>query len=551
MTRLTETEPWLALTQARDRLRAARVTDLFDAEEARHSRLSLRLTDDFVFDFSKQRITAEVFELLVTLAEARGVQEGMRRMAEGERINATEGRAALHIALRGDGYRVDGRDASGEVRATRARMFEVADAFRAGALKGARGATIRRIVNLGIGGSDLGPRMATKALAAYGSPNLRVDYVANVDPSELSSVLEGANADETAFIVSSKSFTTIETLTNAKRARCWLGEALGGDAAIGAHFFAVSNNVAAAQAFGIAKERCLELPEWVGGRYSLWSAIGLPLACAIGRDHFDALLGGAAEMDRHFLSAPLAANLPVVMALLGVWNTDFLGAESLAVLPYSHALGDLPAYLQQLEMESNGKRVTRAGMPADYATAPIVWGSSGTVGQHAFHQLFYQGTRLTPIDFVVPVEPGDDEESEARRILVANAMAQAAALMRGKSEDEAHHELVERGVSRDEASRLAPHLACPGNQPSSTLLFRGLSPRNLGRLIALYEHKVFVQGWIWGINSFDQYGVELGKQMARALENDSGRALDASTAALIALIEEWRAKDAGNSRGNA
>ena len=539
MTGLTQSPAWRALASHHEVLARSHLTQLFAADPQRFERFSLRL-GDLLFDFSKQRITAETLELLVRLADARELRAGITRMASGEQINFTEKRAALHIALRADRpYHVDGKEVTAEVRATRERVGRLCDDIRNGRLLGARGKPIRHVVNLGIGGSDLGPRMATRALADHAGSAVKVDFVANVDPRELNDVLRGAIPDETLFILSSKSFSTIETLSNAEAAKAWLIDALGSPEAVQAHFVAVSNNVAAAQKFGMAAQRCFALPEWVGGRYSMWSAIGMPLACAIGTERFDELLAGAREMDDHFLNAPLRENMPVIMALLGIWNIDFVGAGSLAVLPYAHALADLPAYLQQLEMESNGKRVHGDGSAVDCATAPILWGGAGTVGQHAYHQLLYQGTRVVPADFIVIV--GEDHSQQ--RTLVANALAQSAALMTGKTEAAARAELAARGVAEAEAQWLAPHIACPGNQPSSTLLMPRLTPRTLGQLIALYEHKVFAQGWIWGINSFDQYGVELGKQMARAVAAGDGQGdLDGSTAGLMKAISDIRAR---------
>jgi glucose-6-phosphate isomerase len=538
MNELTQSPAWRALASHHETLARSHLTELFAADTQRFERFSLRL-GELLFDFSKQRITTETLDLLLRLADARQLRAGLTRMAAGEEINFTEKRAALHIALRADRpYHVDGKEVTAEVRATRERVGKLCDDIRKHRLLGARGKPIRRVVNLGIGGSDLGPRMAARALADYAGSNVRVDFVANVDPRELDDVLRGADPDETLFILSSKSFSTIETLSNAEAAKAWLVAALGSTEAVQTHFVAVSNNVAAAQKFGIAAQRCFALPEWVGGRYSMWSAIGLPLACAVGMERFEELLAGAREMDDHFLTAPWRENMPVIMALLGIWNIDFLGAGSLAVLPYAHALADLPAYLQQLEMESNGKRVHGDGSPVDCATAPILWGGAGTVGQHAYHQLLYQGTRIVPADFIVVV----GENHPQQHTLVANALAQSAALMRGKTEAAALAELLARGVADAEAKRLAPHMACPGNQPSSTVLMPQLTPHTLGQLIALYEHKVFVQGWIWGINSFDQYGVELGKQMARAVAAGDGQSdLDGSTAGLMRTIGEMRA----------
>jgi glucose-6-phosphate isomerase len=532
-TPVTQLPAWHALLQERDRLAETHLNEMFAKDPGRFDALSLRLSD-LLFDFSKQRITSDSLKLLLDLAEARDMAGGIRRMAAGELINFTERRAALHMALRGPGkWRVSGHEVNSEVESTRWRLARFVSSLRKGEILGITGKPIRRVVNIGIGGSDLGPRMAARALAAFAGP-IAVDFVANVDPTELQAVLARSEPSETLFIASSKTFTTVETLTNAGTARDWITAALGDDA-VPRHFAAVSNNVASASAFGISPERIFAMAEWVGGRYSMWSAIGLPLACAIGMEGFSDLLAGAAEMDQHFLTAPLAQNMPVIMGLLGIWNADFQDAASLAVLPYCHALADLPAYLQQLEMESNGKRVLEDGTPVGVHTSPVIWGGPGTVGQHAYHQLLYQGTRTIATDFIVIA--GDN--SPAQRILVDNALAQSAALMAGKTAETAHTELLARGVSAMEAARLAPHVACPGNQPSTTLLLPRLTPYSLGRLIALYEHKVFVQGWIWGINSFDQYGVELGKQMARnveAMRGDPSR-LDASTRGLMAEVD--------------
>ena len=539
MTPLTQMPEWQALADQRQALAGRHLNQLFAADPQRFSRLSLRW-GGLLADFSRQRLTAETLGLLVSLAEARDLAGFLRRMTAGEAINATENRAALHIALRAEQpYRVTGRDVLPEVRATQARMRELSEAIRSGAWHGSGGAPIEAVVNLGIGGSDLGPRMAVQALGEYADPQRDVRFVANIDPAEFAETVRDLDPKRTLFIVSSKTFTTQETLANARAARAWLG-----DADPSRHFLAVSNNLAAAQAFGIPAQNCLAMAEWVGGRFSMWSAIGLPLACSIGMDAFEDLLAGAREMDEHFLSAPYAENLPVLMALVGLWNIDFLGAESLAVIPYAHRLGLLPAYLQQLEMESNGKRVTLDNREVGCATAPILWGMAGSVGQHAFHQLFYQGTRLTPIDFIVPVGDASPEQEA----LVANALAQGAALMKGKSLEEARSQLLAAGKSPAEAAHLAPHLACPGNQPSTTLLMSSLTPRLLGSLIALYEHKVTVQGCLWGINSFDQWGVEHGKQMAREILPGmlSGKGeFDSSTAGLLAAIRAWRKPRAG------
>ncbi|MDT3736177.1 MAG: glucose-6-phosphate isomerase [Denitratisoma sp.] len=534
MTPLTQTPQWQALATHRKALAGRHLNEFFAADPQRFARLSLRC-GDLLADFSKQRLTAETLALLVMLAEARDLAGFLRRMIAGEAINATENRAALHIALRAErSCRVGGKDVLPEVAATRKRMRELSEAIRSGAWRGSGGEPINAVVNLGIGGSDLGPRMAVQALGTYADPKLAVRFVANIDPAEFADTVRDLDPARTLFIVSSKTFTTQETLANARAAKAWLD---GADPA--RHFLAVSNNLAAAQSFGIPAENCLAMAEWVGGRFSMWSAIGMPIACAIGMDAFLDLLAGARAMDEHFLSAPFAENLPVLMALVGLWNIDFLGAESLAVIPYAHRLGLLPAYLQQLEMESNGKRVTLDNADVGCDTAPILWGMAGSVGQHAFHQLFYQGTRLTPIDFIVPVGDANPEQEA----LVANALAQSAAVMKGKTIEEVKRQLIAVGKPETEAVRLAPHLACPGNQPSTTLLMPDLTPRTLGSLVALYEHKVAVQGCLWGINSFDQWGVEHGKQMAREILPKllSGEgAFDASTAGLLAAIRAWR-----------
>lgn len=498
------------------------------AEHDRFARLSRRL-GDMLIDFSRQRMGEDTLALLLDLARARGLADAIAAMARGEAINTTEQRAALHIALRAaadDDYQVGGRKVMPGVQATRERVAAFARALADGQIRGATGEPIRRVVNLGIGGSDLGPRMAVKALAEEGAPQVAVSFVSSPDPLDLAIALEGATAADTLFIVSSKSFSTAETLANARAAREWLTARLPAGSSWQNHFAAITNQLDAAGQFGIRAERCFPIPEWVGGRYSLWSAIGLPLVAAYGPERFEALLSGAREMDQHFLTAPFDQNLPVLMALIGLWNVDFLNIGTLGVLPYRHALRHLPAYLQQLEMESNGKQVTHGGAPVGAATAPVLWGCAGPLGQHAFHQLFFQGTQTVALDFVLPVDGSDP----AHELLVTQALAQGASLARGKTIAEAHAELQAKGMRPAEAARLAPHVACVGNIPSTTLMLPGLSPRTLGQLLALYEHKVFVQGVLWGINSFDQFGVEYGKLMAREIAG--GEASDSSTAGL-------------------
>jgi len=391
---------------------------------------------------------------------------------------------------------------------------------RGGIVRGYTGLPFGDVVNIGIGGSDLGPLMVCSALRPYGSPDLRVHFVSNVDGAHLAATLSGLDAETTLFVVSSKTFTTQETLTNARSAREWLLTRLhasgGTEAAIQQHFAAVSTNLEATSKFGIVPERVFGFWDWVGGRYSVWSAIGLPVALAAGFDRFDELLAGAYEMDEHFRTAPLERNMPAIAALTGVWHINFLGHPTHAVLPYAQDLAHFPAYLQQLDMESNGKRVDRSGATVEYVTGPVIWGAAGTNGQHAFFQHLHQGTQVTPADFIVAAN-GADRLPEHHDILLANCIAQSEALLRGKNADEARAELKARGIEADEAERLVPHRTFPGNRPSNTIVLRQLDPRSLGALIALYEHKVFAQGAIWNINSFDQWGVELGKQLATAI----------------------------------
>jgi glucose-6-phosphate isomerase len=529
---------WTALA-IHARQRGSRpILSLFTDDPGRSSRFT-QLMDNpaepeqsaLVVDFSKQYLNDAILSDLIHLAREAQLDEGIRRLFAGEKVNFTEGRAALHMAMRGSCSPPPGQSA--DMRAMRAFAFAV----RLGKLTGSSGQTIRHLVNLGIGGSDLGPRLVTEALADPRSDidNLKVDFFANVDPHELDAVLARADAASTLFVIASKSFGTAETLANAEAARQWLRGSLGDNADIGAHFAAVSNAVEAAIAFGIRPERVFSLPDWVGGRYSVWSTIGLPVLVAIG-GAFDEFLAGGWAMDEHFSTTPFERNLPVWMGLVGLWNASFLNIPNLAALPYSHGLRSFPAWLQQLEMESNGKRTLRDGSPTIAATAPIVWGGVGTAGQHAFHQLLYQGTRTTALDFIVPV--GGDEPNQ--RTLVDNALAQAAALMAGRDLTTARAALARRNLPPAEIDRLAPHLTSPGNQPSTTLLLPRLDAFHLGILLALYEHKIFVQGWIWGINSFDQYGVELGKEMARELAAGHAGKQDASTAKLAEFAEGFR-----------
>ncbi len=549
MTDAGKSPTWLALREERRAWNKLHLRDLFakDAERARRYTLQL---DDLLLDYSKNLIRPRTLQLLLKLAREAEVEALRDAMFGGERINLTEGRAVLHIALRHRGdtpVLVDGSDVMPEVRAVLARMRDFADRVRTGKWKGHGGKTITDVVNIGIGGSDLGPAMVCQALRPYGG-NIRAHFVSNVDPSHLHDTLEDLDPATTLFIVASKTFTTQETLLNARAARDWLLAALSGGnvgadaaaAAVARHFVAVSTNEAAVRAFGIDPANMFGFWDWVGGRYSLWSAIGLPIAVYIGMDAFEELLAGAHDMDQHFRTAPLAENMPVILALLGIWYVDFWDAQSYAVLPYDQRLARLPAYLQQLDMESNGKSVTRDGKPVKMATGPVLFGEPGTNGQHAFYQLIHQGSQLIPCDFLAAAESHNDINGQ-HTVLLSNFLAQTEALMRGKTLAEARAELAAAGLSRAAIAALAPHKVFPGNRPTNSLLYRRLTPRALGRLIALYEHKVFVQGAIWNVNSYDQWGVELGKQLAQAIlpalrgEQAAG-AHDASTASLIARL---------------
>jgi len=521
---LTRSPAWQALATQQKKIAAAGLAELFAADPARAGRFTLEAAG-ILLDYSKHRADPETMRLLVALAAQAQVPQWIAKMFAGDPINSTEARPALHVALRSrDAVFPAGRDVMTEVRATRERLRRFVGKAYGGALRGASGRAITDVVNIGIGGSDLGPRMLTRALRRFHKPGPRLHFVCNIDPADLDAALAGLAPETTLFIVASKTFTTAETLENAGRARAWLEAALGKTADLSRHFAAVTANVAGAAALGVPQERVFPLWDWVGGRYSVWSAVGLPVAFAVGMDAFEELLDGAHSMDEHFRTAPLERNLPAVLALLGIWYVNFFGAQTRAVIPYCEDLRELPAYLQQLEMESNGKRVDRGGNEVDYDTAPVVWGASGTPSQHSFHQLLHQGTRIVPVDFVVAQEP---RPSAAQTGLAANALAQAAALAFGNP------------------APGAPHKALPGNRPSSTLLLRRLAPRELGALIAMYEHKVFVEGIIWNLNSFDQWGVEHGKTLARTLVPrllGSGEAadLDSSTRA---LLERLRKRD--------
>ncbi len=515
--RLTQSAAWKALQAHRAEIAHIDARDLFARDPGRAQKFSLE-AGGLLLDYSKHAVTEATLALLVDLARQADVEGWRARMFAGEHINNSENRAVLHVALRSAATAFPAGASANVmnlVRNAKEGMRAFSDAVRGDRLLGHTGKPMRHVINIGIGGSDLGPRMLTQALWQHADAPQSVQFVANADPDDLAHALKQADPESTLFIVASKTFTTGETLGNARLARTWLLAKLKDEAAVKKHFAAATANVQAAGEFGIAPERCFPLWDWVGGRYSVWSTVGLPLAIAIGMDRFEQLLAGARAMDEHFLSAPLGANMPVLLALLGVWYTNFLGAATQAVLPYAEALRELPAYLQQLEMESNGKGVDRDGRALDYATCPVIWGSVGTNSQHAFHQLLHQGTQLIPCDFLVP--------AASTAAAAENALAQAAALMAG----------------RDAAE---PHRRFSGNRPSSTIMFQTIDPHTMGQLLALYEHKVFVQGVIWNINSFDQWGVELGKEIARTLAQGQAAVagMDASTRTLLARLHDWR-----------
>jgi len=545
----SRTAAWKALRAHHEEVADLEMRHLFGEDSDRASRFSLML-GDLLFDYSKNRVTDQTLTLLAELCEECGVRDWITRMFSGEAINETEGRAVLHTALRNRGERpvmVGGVDVMPDVRRVLSQMRKFSISVREGAWLGHSGRAITDVVNIGIGGSDLGPVMVTEALRPYWKQGLSAHFVSNVDSSHLSEVLRRVQPETTLFIVASKTFTTQETLTNARSARRWLVDRLGSEEAVAKHFVALSTNRDAIVEFGIDPENMFEFWDWVGGRYSLWSAIGLSIATVVGMDNFEELLAGAYEVDEHFQRAPLRENIPVVMAMLGVWYHNFFGAPSHAVLPYDQNLHRFPAYLQQADMESNGKSASREGAIIDgYTTGPIVWGEPGTNGQHAFFQLLHQGTHLVPCDFIVAAQ-SQNPLGEHQDILVANCIAQAEAMMRGKTSAEARAELEASGASAERVQELAPHKTFPGNRPSNTFMLERLTPRALGRLIALYEHKIFVQGVIWDIYSFDQWGVELGKQLAKVILPELSGVVgehDGSTGQLIAYYRSR--KDSGS-----
>nr|ABB76189.1 phosphoglucose isomerase [Colias eurytheme] len=526
------------------------ILQLFQQDADRFNKYSLRIPTlndgEILLDYSKNRIDDTTFSLLLNLAKSRNVEKARDAMFAGEKINFTEDRAVLHVALRNRQNRpimVNGKDVTPDVNAVLAHMKEFSTQVISGAWKGYTGKPITDVINIGIGGSDLGPLMVTEALKPYAN-HLKVHFVSNIDGTHLAEVLKRLNPETALFIIASKTFTTQETITNATSAKTWFLEAAKDPAAVSKHFVALSTNGEKVTAFGIDPKNMFGFWDWVGGRYSLWSAIGLSISLYIGFENFEKLLDGANFMDNHFCTAPLEKNAPVILALLGVWYGNFYGAETHALLPYDQYLHRFAAYFQQGDMESNGKYVTRSGATVDYSTGPVVWGEPGTNGQHAFYQLVHQGTRLIPCDFLAPAQTHNPIANGAHhKILLANFLAQTEALMKGKTDAEAKAELEKSGMAPEAIAKILPHKVFKGNRPTNSIVVKKFTPFTLGALIAMYEHKIFTQGVIWDINSFDQWGVELGKQLAKAIEPElqDGKKItshDASTNGLINFLKE-------------
>lgn len=545
---ITELPAWQALTAHQRDMEKRHLRELFARDPQRFERYSLQL-GDLLLDYSKNRITDETMTLLLQLAREARVPEAIAAMFSGEKLNTSENRAVLHVALRNISNRpiyVDGEDVMPRVNAVQEKMRRFVEAVRDGTRRGYTGKPITDVVSIGIGGSHLGPRMVARALAPYADGRLRVHFVSNVDPTNITKTLRHLPAETTLFVIASKSFTTQETMLNAMTARQWLIEQLGDERAVANHFAAMSTNVEAVRAFGIDENNMFEFWDWVGGRFSMWSAIGLPVALYVSMKHYDEWLAGAHAADEHFRTAPLERNIPVIMGLLGVWYINFWGADTHAILPYDDYLAPFCDYMQQIDTESNGKSVTKDGKPVAWNTGPIVWGYPGTDAQHSFYQLLHQGPRIVPCDFFVAAQP-QHPVGHHHNVLLAHCFAQSKALMEGRTEQEARAELLAAGVDPSHVDVLAAAKTFPGNRPSNTFLYKRLTPHMLGMLCALYEHKVFVQGTIWNINSFDQMGVELGKELANAIlpRLDEGPADtgDASTDGLIAAYRQWQSAE--------
>ena len=546
MTALTQQPSWQALSAHYEEMKHIHMRDLFAKDQTRFECFSSSF-NGILLDYSKNIMTAETKQKLMQLARDCGVENMRDRMFSGDAINNTEQRSVLHVALRNRSNRpiqVDGEDVMPKVNHVLERMRHFTESVRQGEWRGCTGKRITDIVNIGIGGSDLGPVMVCEALRSCAQDGLDVHFVSNVDGTQLVETLKHLSRETTLFVIASKTFTTQETLTNARTARDWFLTRGGSKSAVAKHFVAVSTNAKAVQNFGIDPELMFEFWDWVGGRYSLWSAVGLSIALYLGMDNFERLLSGAHEMDEHFRTAPLEDNIPVVLAMLGVWYNNFWDADSHAILPYDQYMHRFPAYFQQGDMESNGKSVTRDGQPVNYSTGPIIWGEPGTNGQHAFYQLIHQGTKMIPCDFLAPIE-SKNPIGQHHTILLSNFFAQTEALMLGKTEREVREELDAQGVQADTLDSLTPHKVFAGNRPSNSILFQRLNPDTLGSLIAMYEHKIFVQSVIWNVNAYDQWGVELGKELARTIfpelmVEDVVTTHDASTNGLINYYKSHR-----------
>ncbi|XP_068586969.1 glucose-6-phosphate isomerase b [Cebidichthys violaceus] len=525
------------------------IRHMFEADKERFNKLNLRMKTedgDILLDYSKNLVTDEVMKMLVDLAKSRGIEAAREKMFAGEKINFTEGRAVLHVALRNRSNTpivVDGKDVMPDVNKVLEKMKGFCHRVRSGEWKGFTGKAITDVVNVGIGGSDLGPLMVTEALKPYSKGGPRVWFVSNIDGTHIAKTLAQLNAETTLFIIASKTFTTQETITNAESAKAWFLEQAKDKTAVAKHFVALSTNGPKVKDFGIDTENMFEFWDWVGGRFSLWSAIGMAIALHIGYDNYEKLLSGAHWMDNHFRTAPLEKNAPVLLALLGIWYINFFHAETHAMLPYDQYMHRFTAYFQQGDMESNGKYITKHGARVNYHTGPIVWGEPGTNGQHAFYQLIHQGTRMVPCDFLIPAQSQHPiRDNLHHKILLANFLAQTEALMKGKTTEEAKNELEAGGLSGEALEKILPHKVFQGNRPTSSIIFKKLSPYTLGALIAMYEHKIFIQGVMWEINSFDQWGVELGKQLAKKIEAELKDAAevhshDSSTNGLINFLK--------------
>lgn len=522
MTTLTQFPTWQKLCAHQKEIAPLHMRDFFAADPKRFEHYSLHF-GDILFDYSKHRINDETLPLLFQMAREAKIEQWRVAMFNGEKINITENRAVLHTALRNRSNTpviVDGKDVMPDINAVLAQMREFSENVRKGTWLGFTGKRITDIVNIGIGGSDLGPVMVCDALKPYASPELNIHFVSNIDGAHLMRALEKCKPETTLFVVASKTFTTQETMTNAMSARTWFLDSAKDSKHVAKHFVALSTNAKAVADFGIDTANMFAFWDWVGGRYSLWSAIGLSIALYVGMDNFESLLEGAHEMDNHFKTAPLEQNMPVILALIGVWYNNFFHVDTNAILPYDQGLARFPAYMQQADMESNGKFICRDGSRVKYKTGPVIWGEAGTNGQHAFYQLIHQGTQIVPADFLMPVHSHyaiGKHGYAHHKILLANFLAQTQSLMLGKTKDEARVELEKQGLTGDELEKLLPHKVFEGNRPTTSILFEKLTPNTLGKLIALYEHKIFVQGILWDINSFDQWGVEYGKQIAQQI----------------------------------